>query len=437
MNSKINKKIAVIGAGPMGLMATYELLKRGYKVSLYERDDRVGGMSASFDLGGTKIERFYHFICATDHSLFNLLKELNLYDKLRWRETKMGFYFDGKLYQWGDPFSLLKFPKLNLISKIRYGTHVFYTKTIKSWKKLDKIHAHDWLHQWLGKKGYQVLWDSLFRLKFYEYQHDLSAAWIGTRIQRVAKSRKSIFKEELGYLEGGSDTLLNSMEKKIKALGGKIHLKSGIDNVLSENNQVKGVKIKGEFEPFDVVISTVPTPFIPPMVPDLPFKTRHQIETIKNIGVVCVVLKLKHSFSNYFWMNINDKEIEIPGIIEYTNLNPANEKVVYLPYYMPQGHHKYSWNDEQFLQEAFAYLKKINPNFNESWVLAKYVSRYQFAQTVCTTNFFDRLPPMKSELNGFYMADTAFYYPEDRSISESVLVGKKLAELMNNNKREV
>ena len=60
------KKHVVLGAGPMGLMAAIELLKLGHEVDIYERDDRIGGMSASFDFDGLKIERYYHFICKTD-----------------------------------------------------------------------------------------------------------------------------------------------------------------------------------------------------------------------------------------------------------------------------------------------------------------------------------------------------------------------------------
>ena len=39
-----------------------------------------------------------------------------------------------------------------------------------------------------------------------------------------------------------------------------------------------------------------------------------------------------------------------------------------------------------------------------------------------------KLPPMTTSIRGFYMADTAYYYPEDRSISESIQVGRSLAE---------
>jgi len=86
------QKIAVIGAGAMGLACAYELLKNHHQVDVYEKDDRIGGMSASFDFDGLTIERYYHFICRTDTPLFELLNELNLSETLCWQDTKMGFF---------------------------------------------------------------------------------------------------------------------------------------------------------------------------------------------------------------------------------------------------------------------------------------------------------------------------------------------------------
>lgn len=197
------KRFVVLGAGPMGLMCAMELLKAGHEVDLYERDDRIGGMSATFDFDGLEIERYYHFICKPDKPMFDLLEELGLSHALRWTDTKMGFYYDGKLYKWGTPFALLGFDRLDMISKFRYALHVMYTKSISNWKPLDTVVATQWLRKWLGQRAYDVLWKSLFELKFYEYTEDLSAAWIGTRIKRVALSRKSLLQESLGILRAG------------------------------------------------------------------------------------------------------------------------------------------------------------------------------------------------------------------------------------------
>ncbi|KLC74778.1 FAD-dependent oxidoreductase, partial [Xanthomonas perforans] len=163
-------RFAIVGSGPMGLMAAMELLKKGHQVDVYERDDRIGGMSADFDFDGLRIERYYHFICKTDFPLFKLLEELKLSDRLHWTDTKMGYYYQGKLHKWGTPFALLGFPHLGLVDKIRYALHVMHTKGISDWTALDKENARDWITRWIGPKAYKVMWEKAFALKFFEYR---------------------------------------------------------------------------------------------------------------------------------------------------------------------------------------------------------------------------------------------------------------------------
>lgn len=424
------KKFAIVGAGPMGLMAAMRLLEQGHSVDIYERDDRIGGMSASFDFDGLKIERYYHFVCKTDYPLFDLLSNLDLSGKLKWTDTRMGYFYDGKLYKWGSPFALLSFPKLDIVSKVRYALHVTSTKGIQDWTALDKENATAWLRRWLGQKGYDVLWKRTFYLKFFEYTENLSASWIGTRIKRIALSRRNLFNESLGYIEGGSETLLDAMERKILALGGRIHLRAGIDRVVVEDGRVIGVDAGGQFSPMDGVLSTAPIQYVPAMVPDLPPDFAQKVRAIENIPVACVILKLKHALTENFWMNISDAGIEIPGVIEYSNLNPGTregEHILYAPFYMPKTHPKWSNSNQELIDEVIGYLGRLNPAFRRDWVLAQHCHRYEFAQTICPPGFQAMLPPMKTPVEGFYMADTAYYYPEDRSISESIAVGTRLA----------
>lgn len=413
----------------MGLACADDLVRRGHRVTIYEADDRIGGMSASFDFDGLTIERYYHFVCATDVPLFKLLDELGLASSLRWVDTRLGFFFQGKLYEWGRPDRLLLFPHLGLVAKIRYALHILMTKRVTDWRALDRLEATSWLRRWVGNEAYDVLWRSLFELKFFEHAERLSAAWIASRIQRVAKSRKNLFQERLGYLAGGSETILKAIEARILAGGGAIRLKSPVREVVSANGAVTGVRLDSGFEPHDRVVSTVPLPYVTRLVPTLPESERRMIAAIENIGVACVILKLNRPVSPYFWMNVTDPRIPIPGIIEYSNLHPGAAHIVYAPYYMPKTHPNHRRPDQELIGEVKASIKLINPAFDEDWVLAARVSRYEFAQTICTPNFFDKLPPMESGLAGLYMADTSYYYPEDRSISESIAVGKRLAEV--------
>lgn len=422
------RRFAVLGSGPMGLMAALELLKAGQSVDVYERDDRIGGMSASFDFDGLKIERYYHFICKTDFALFELLAELGMSDKLQWTDTRMGLYCDGRLYKWGTPLALLAFDKLGWIDKVRYALHVWRTKAIDDWRELDGIGVTDWLKSNLGERTYRVLWERLFHLKFYEHKDALSAAWLGTRIKRVALSRRNLFQESLGYLEGGSDALLARMHEAVRQRGGRVHLSAPVARVAVSGQRVSGVVVGGAEQAYDGVISTIPIQYVPRLVPELPDAFRARIDAIMNIPVVCVILKLKHALSENFWMNICDDAIDIPGVIEYSNLNrDTGDAIVYAPFYMPKTHPKYARGDAAFIEEVIGYLPRINPGFSRDWVLAAHCHRYEFAQAVCPPGFFAMLPPMKTPIEGFCMADTAYYYPEDRSICESVNVAKYLA----------
>ena len=428
-------KYAVIGSGPMGMMSALELLNAGHSVDIYERDDRIGGMSAAFDFDGLEIERYYHFVCKTDYPLFELLRDMKLEDCLHWTDTKMGLFSAGKLYEWGTPQALLKFDRISFVDKVRYALHVMWTKNIGDWRKLDKVVAIDWLKHWLGERNYSVLWHRLFELKFYDKSDQLSAAWLGTRIKRVALSRRNLFKESMGYLKGGSVVLLEAMRERIEALGGRIHLSSGIDQVVVENGKVSAVRVNRVDQPVDRVISTAPIQYVPKLVPDLPETFANQILSIQNIPVVCVILKLSQPLSENFWMNICDDSIEIPGVIEYSNLNPGDgTSIVYAPFYMPKTHPKYARDNAAFIEETLGYLSQLNPQFQREWVLASHCHRYEFAQTLCPPGFFEKLPAMRTPVDGFFMADTSYYYPEDRSICESVRVGKMLAHVAMDDK---
>ncbi len=422
------KNVAVIGAGVMGLASAYHLLKAGHAVEVFEADDRPGGMAAHFDLDGLSLERYYHFICRADQPTFDLLAELGLSDALKWRVTTMGYYYQGAHYRWGDPLSLLRFPHLDFISKLRYGLHMFTSIRRRDWKKLDTLRADDWVKAWGGEKVWKVLWEKLFTLKFFEHSHDISAAWLWTRIKRVGTSRRSLMQEEMGYLEGGSETLVKRLVARITELGGRVHLSTSVAEVHVENGRAHGLSMQGVFRPFDEVICTVPLPLIPRLIPGLPEAPKRQYMGLKNIGVVCVVHKLRRAVTPHFWLNINDDRIEVPGIVGFSNLRPCGaDHIVYLPYYMPVTHPRFSASDEALRQESFGYLKRLNPQLTDADLKATHIARLKYAQPVCPPRYLETVPPVHGVVSGLQIADTSSYYPEDRGVSEGLRLAREMA----------
>lgn len=425
----MGQKIAVLGAGPMGLAVAYQLTRDGHEPVVFEADDRVGGMTAAFDFSGLMIERYYHFHCISDHAFLKMLDELGLANQMRWVETKMGYWFRNKLQPWGNPVALLKFRGLSFVAKFRYGLHAFLCTKRNDWKPLDNVEATGWIKRWVGAEAYEVLWRRLFDYKFYEYTDNLSAAWIWSRIRRIGRSRYSLFKEKLGYLEGGSHTLLQALKKEIESTGGKFFLSSPVSKVVIELQQVIGLEVGGKLQKFDKVISTVPLPYIPSLIPDLPEDILAKFKAQKNIAVVCVIVKLKKPLTENFWLNTNDDEMDIPGIVEYTNLRPLDQHIVYVPFYMPGEHPKYKDDDSVFIHKVRSYMQKINPQLSEDDFIDIRASRYRHAQPICDPGYLDKLPPVALPIKGLWVADTSYYYPEDRGISESIDFGRKMAKV--------
>lgn len=421
-------RVAIIGAGAMGLAAAYHALRAGHEVEVWEADKVPGGMAAHFDFDGLSIERFYHFVCKADRPTFELMEELGIGDAIMWRPTSMGYYIDGEHYPWGDPISLLRFPRLDLVSKLRYGLQMFLATKRSIWSDLEKRSAKDWFIAGSGRTTYDVLWKRLFELKFFEYADNISAAWIWTRIKRVGTSRRSLLQEELGYIQGGSGTLIAALVKAIEGRGGTIRLAAPVSEIVSRDGVVAGVRADGEIHPFDAVLSTMPTPFVSRMVTGFSAETKAAYDAIRNIGVVCVLLKLRRSVTRHFWLNINDRHIDIPGIVEFSNLRPLSDAVVYVPYYMPRTHPKFGRDDSAFVTEAFGYVKQLNPDLGDHDLLASHVGRLRYAQPVCEPGFLAKIPKVVTPIRGLQIADTCYYYPEDRGISESVRYGRLMAE---------
>jgi len=145
--------------------------------------------------------------------------------------------------------------------------------------------------------------------------------------------------------------------------------------------------------------------------------------------VICVIFKLTRSVSPYFWINVSEPDIDIPGVVEFTNLREAGgDTIIYVPYYMPNTNKKFYWPDELLLAEAFACLQRINPALSASDIIATKVARLRHGQPICEPGFAAKIPPVQTPIEGLAIADTCYYYPEDRGIAESVRLGAAIAE---------
>lgn len=429
----MTRTAVVIGGGPAGIKAAHGLAKAGLAVTLVESAPVLGGLASSFDVQGVSIERYYHFICRGDDDLVETLAEIGLSDRLRWKDSRMAYFVDGALYPFLTPTELLRFSPLAFHDRIRAGLAVKLAQR-NSEAALAPLLVIPWLKQMFGEKAYRVIWEPLLRFKFSEHAEEISAAWIWARMVRLSRSRRSPWREELGYIEGGSQVVLNGLGRDFEKKGGRILLKAAVEQVVLESGRVTGVRVNGETLPADVVVSTITTSRFQKLTPQFPEGAYLDgLRRIPTIGIFCLFLRLKESVTPYFWVNTNDPRVPFAGMIEYTNLNPLPElggdRILYVPQYLSADDPRYAQDDEDVLRRYCDALAVIQPGFDRSWVRFFAVFRDRYAQPICRTDYRTSTPTIATPVPNLFLTDSCQLHPHDRSISGSFGLGKEAARL--------
>jgi protoporphyrinogen oxidase len=433
------KTAIVIGAGVTSLVAAYELTKRGFQVTVIESSDRPGGLAGSFFLEQTPAEKYYHFICRGDDALVDLIHELGIESQLHWRPASTSFFIQGRMFRFNTPIDLLKFSPVPFSQRLRFGANVFISQHRKHWRGLDKVSAKEWLVDHVGPEAYAAIWDPLLRIKFGPFQDEISAAWIWHRIHRVSRSRDGLFGANwYGYLETGCFTLVESLKSRLEASDSfQLLTDCPVTRIVVNNSKVDGVTLASsdKFMEADFVVSTVALPILQELIS---FRGEYgeQLRQIEYLNIVCMLMQLERPLSDQFWTNVNDPRIAFNGIIELTNLNPRadlNGHLVYIPFYIHENDPRWSFGDEQLYEEYSEALRLIYPHFNDNLVKHWLVSRDRYAQAICRVNFLKIMPGHETPVKNLFVTDSSQYYPEDRTISASVRLGRHVALLIDEN----
>lgn len=425
------RHIAIVGAGVAGLTAAYELTKAGCAVSVFEQRDELGGLARSVVLGGQRLDRYYHFICGGDHLLVQLAGELGIADRLRWRPAPTSYYVAGTLHPFTTPLDILRFSPISLPSRLRFGLHGARARRFTAWERIEHLTAEQWLVEGMGREAYETIWEPLLRMKFADALGEVSAPWIWHRIHRVVTSRESLLRpERFGCFPGGTQPLLSALAERIERAGGEIHLGRAARGLVERDGRVVGVALEGGQAPADAVISTVPLPILAGLLPDTAADYRAQLQAVRFMGVVCLLLRLRASLTSSFWVNVNDSRAPFQGFVEYSNLCATDEgdpRVVYIPLYMPPDDPRFLMPDEDLADALIAGMETLLPGFDRSQVVDRLVTRDAHAQAVCPPGFARRVPSIVSPLSGLFVTDSTQLYPADRNVSGTIGLARRAA----------
>jgi protoporphyrinogen oxidase len=442
MNQPDHKHIGIVGGGFAGLTAAYRLAKAGHRVTLWEREPRLGGLAAAFPVAGTKLEYFYHHLFQSDRDIVALIEELGLDDHLVWLPSNVGYFADGKIWPLNGALDLLRLGFLPFHDRLRVGLVTAYLQRVKEWKRFERVTAHEWLQRALGKRAYERTFGSQLKAKFGRYYDQVAMVWFWNKIYLRTTSRRSpLDQERLGYIVGSFNVVVDGLADAARHAGADLCPGLAPRELRPLTDGTWEVHFEGNVEPTrcDAVVATVPSAIFARLVPALSEDYRHRIQNLTYEAAIVAILQLSQRLSDIYWLNIADPDVTFTAVIEHTNfVGPEHyqgKHFVYLGKYLEPDHPYFTFPDDQLLEEYLRDLKKINPDFDRSWIEQSWVFRARAAQPIVTLNYEAKLPDHRTPLPNLYLANMTQIYPEDRGTNYSVRLGNRVAALVDDDLR--
>lgn len=425
--------LVIVGGGITGLSAAYIASKSGKQVTVIEAGKEFGGLLNTFEIGGSRLEFYYHHFFMHDAELNWLIRELGLEDRLFFRKTSMGVFKDGKIFGFNTPLDLLKFSPINLIDKFRFGFTSLFLGKWGNWKKYEGVSCETWFDKWAGKSTTDALWKPLLKIKFGPYASKVPLAWMIGRLRQRMSSRKN-GDERLGYLEGSLQVLLDTLLDKLKANGVRMMAESPVENIRFDKGKVISIMTPNQEIIGDNYLFTIPGPQLADLFKSEQPELSKRIGQIRYFGAVCVILDMKKPLSDIYWLNIADQGFPFGGVIEQTNfISPDNyngKHLAYLSRYFAHEEEIAGMTNEEIKEMMIEKLPAIYSNFSFNDLTDIYVFRTQTAATVCDLNFSTKVFKCQTEVSNLYIANMSHVYPDERSTNNSIRVAAAACSTM-------
>jgi protoporphyrinogen oxidase len=410
----VSRDIGIVGGGLLGVGLAYRLACAGEAVTLYERDERLGGLAGTTDLGGYDVDRYYHAVLPTDDRVLALAREVGIGDdEIRMRRLGVGFFHDGELASMSTPKELLTFPGLKMRDRLRLVAFVARCQLLKDNAALEDTPIEPWMRKMAGDRLWDRLWRPLLESKFDGRYADLPATYLWSRMRRTAGTRDRSGQEVMGWIHGGYQELVDRLGREIERRGGTIRTATAVTSIPSQDGRALGVVVDGRLHSHDLVVTTQLRPSLDTM---LSAELRDALGPDRNryLGVVCLVMRVRKSVSPYYALNITDRVVPITSIVETTHaVDPeaVGGHLVYVPHYVDQSNPDLTRPSAEITADYMAHVQRIFPDFSPDDVIASQVARARVAEPVHTVG----VAPRGGELfpaEGLAVASSAHIYPE-------------------------
>jgi len=361
--------IVVIGGGPAGLTAAYLLSKRGYRTTVYEAEDVLGGISQTaqyrgfrFDIGG---HRFFTKIDPVNR----LWKEI-LGDEFISVPRLSRIHYDGKYFNYP-----LK-PTNALLGLGVWKAMLIFFSYLKwhFWPHEKEDNFEQWVTNRFGKQLYEIFFKTYTEKVWGIPCTEIRAEWAAQRIQGLSLYRAVLSAASITRRPSSIKTLINEFQyprlgpgqmwetcaDQIRAMGNEVHLEHPVEGIEVEDGRVSAVRVNTPLGvkrvECDHVISSMPVRnLVRSLEPDPPASIRAAAEGLRyrDFLTVALILEGEDLFPDN-WIYIHTPGVRVGRIQNFNNWSKAmvpeaGKTCLGLEYFCFEGDGLWTTSDEELV----------------------------------------------------------------------------------------
>ncbi len=436
-------KIAVIGAGPAGMTAGYELAKNIKDVDVYEAGSSVGGMAKTIELWNQKVDIGPHRFFSNDTRVNELWLEVvgNDYEMVD-RLTRI--YYNKKFFH----YPIKAFNALSNMGVFKAASCMVYYGVEKISPTKDISTFEGWVTNRFGKKLYQIFFKT-YTEKLWGIPCDvLDADFAAQRIKKFSlgeaiktalfgnSGKHKTLVDQFAYPHGGTGVVYERMAQFVKDKGGNVFLNTPVKKVITKNGKACALELEdGTVKEYDHIISSMPLSLMVTRLPEVPENIKAAAQDLKfrNTIIVYLNVQAKKLFPDN-WLYVHSADLQMGRLTNFRNWVPQlygkeESTICALEYWCYDEDDFWNKSDKELIELGKKELRKTGLIGNAE-ISAGFVYKIHRCYPVYSTGYKERLKPVEDYLSSIKNLHVigrygAFKYNNQ---DHSILMGRLAAE---------